>query len=127
MTFHFDEKWIYNQYINKYQSIQPNNNEFDKFIEQLISKTNYNIIITTGLKKNDIMDLDFSEIENGKFFYDVIYNPKETDFLRKGKKLKNKTQNGEKMFIYQALASFKIWHGIEPTVDDKVLEIFNND
>ena len=55
MTFHFDEKWIYNQYINKYQSIQPNNNEFDKFIEQLISKTNYNIIITTGLKKNDII------------------------------------------------------------------------
>ncbi len=80
-----------------------------------------------GLKKNDIMNLDFSEIGNDKFFYDVIYKPKETDFLRKGKKLKNKTQNGEKMFIYQALASFKIWHGVEPTVDDKVLEIFNND
>ncbi len=90
----------------------------------------FDIIInatSVGLKKNDKLDLNFPKIGKDKFFYDVIYNPKETDFLRQGKKLNNKTQNGEKMFVYQALAAFKIWHGVQPTIDDKVLEIFNND
>ena len=82
---------------------------------------------SVGLKKDDLMNLDFSKAGNNKFFYDVIYNPGETDFLRKGKKLNNKIQNGKKMFIYQAMASFKIWHGVQPTIDDKVLEIFKND
>ena len=31
------------------------------------------------------------------------------------------------MFIYQAAASFKIWHGISPEVDDKVIELLEND
>ena len=90
----------------------------------------FDIIInatSVGLKKNDKLDLNFPKIGKDKFFYDVIYNPNETDFLRQGKKLNNKTQNGEKMFVYQALAAFKIWHGVQPTIDDKVLEIFNND
>ena len=82
---------------------------------------------SVGLKKDDLMNLDFSKAGNNKFFYDVIYYPGETDFLRKGKKLNNKIQNGKKMFIYQAMASFKIWHGVQPTIDDKVLEIFKND
>ena len=36
------------------------------------------IINTTslGLKKNDKIDLNYDEIGNGKFFYDLIYNPK---------------------------------------------------
>ena len=80
-----------------------------------------------GLKKDDSLKLDFSRMGNNKFFYDVIYNPKETDFLIKGKKLNNKTQNGKKMFIYQASAAFKIWHGIQPIIDEKVLEILNDD
>tara|TARA_X000000368_G_scaffold413129_1_gene400674 strand:- start:1973 stop:2770 length:798 start_codon:yes stop_codon:yes gene_type:complete len=92
--------------------------------------TNFDMIInatSVGLKKDDRLKLDFSGMGNNKFFYDVIYNPKETDFLIKGKKLNNKTQNGKKMFIYQALAAFKIWHGIQPNIDEKVLEILNDD
>ena len=34
-----------------------------------------------------------------KSFYDVIYNPAETNFLKIGKKLGNKTENG-KMMLY---------------------------
>ena len=92
--------------------------------------TNFDMIINAtsiGLKKDDKINLDFSEVGDDKFFYDVIYNPKETDFLRKGRELKNKIENGKKMFIYQASAAFKIWHGIQPIIDDQVLKIFNND
>ncbi len=79
-----------------------------------------------GLNKETI-NLDFSEYENNKFFYDVIYNPTETNFLREAKKLGNKIENGKLMFVYQALEAFKIWHGIEPKIDSETLEIINND
>ena len=84
---------------------------------------NFNMIINAtsiGLNNNDLINLDFSKIEKGKFFYDVIYNPKETNFLKIAKKLGNETENGKKMFIYQAAAAFKIWHGVLPEIDEKV-------
>ena len=76
-----------------------------------------------GLNKDDEIDLDFSKIEKGKFFYDVIYNPKSTNFLNKGIKLGSMTENGKMMFIYQALIAFKIWHNVEPKINDKVIKL----
>ena len=46
---------------------------------------NFDMIINAtsiGLKNEDGIKLDYSQIEPNKFFYDVIYNPKETNFLR---------------------------------------------
>ena len=60
-------------------------------------------------------------------YYDVIYNPRETNFLKDGKKLGNQTENGKFMFIYQALEAFKLWHGLEPTVNNQILKLLNND
>ena len=31
------------------------------------------------------------------------------------------------MFIYQALEAFKLWHGIEPKINNETLKIFKND
>ena len=86
------------------------------------------IINATSLGLNkEAIDLDFSKFSNNKLFYDVIYNPVETNFLKEGKKLGNKTENGKLMFIYQALEAFKLWHGIEPQINNNILEILNND
>ena len=60
-----------------------------------------------------------------KLFYDVIYNPSETHFLNKGKKLGNKYENGKQMFVYQALMAFNIWHGIEPHVNEDVIQLYS--
>ncbi len=79
-----------------------------------------------GLNKESI-NLDFSKYGNNKLFYDVIYNPAETNFLKQAKKLGNKTENGKLMFVYQALEAFKIWHGIEPQINVETLEILKND
>ena len=79
-----------------------------------------------GLNKETI-NLDFSKFANNKLFYDVIYNPEETNFLKEGKKLGNRTENGKLMFIYQAFEAFKLWHGIEPQINSDILEILNND
>ena len=88
----------------------------------------FNIVINTtsvGLKENEKIELDFSDHKD-KIFYDVIYNPSETKFLLNAQKnLGNKTKNGLGMFIYQAQESFRIWHGFEPEVDEKIYTILN--
>ena len=78
-----------------------------------------------GLRKNDEINLNFSSIGKNKFFYDVIYNPKETNFLKTGKKLGNITENGKLMFIYQAISAFNIWHGVRPVVNDEVIKFLD--
>ncbi len=86
------------------------------------------IINATSLGLNsETIDLNISNIGRGKLFYDVIYNPIETNFLKVGKKLGNQTENGKLMFIYQALEAFKLWHEIEPNVNDKILNFLNHD
>ena len=79
-----------------------------------------------GLNKESI-NLDFSKYGNNKLFYDVIYNPTETNFLKEAKKLGNITENGKLMFVYQALEAFKIWHKIEPQINAETLEILKDD
>ena len=89
---------------------------------------NFDMIINAtsiGLKRDDKMNLDFSLISKNKFFYDVIYNPKETNFLKTGQSLGNITLNGKLMFIYQALSAFKIWHGLEPDVNENVTKLLD--
>ncbi len=80
---------------------------------------------SVGLNNNDNLDQDFSKIGKNKFFYDVIYNPKETNFLKKGKDLGNKTENGKKMFIFQAAEAFKIWHNIQPEINEEVRKLLD--
>ena len=80
---------------------------------------------SVGLKNDDKIDLDISKIGKNKFFYDVIYKPNETNFLKTGKKLGNRTENGKLMFIYQALAAFKVWHGIQPKINKEVIKILD--
>ena len=90
--------------------------------------SNFDMIINAtsiGLKKEDKINLDFSKFQNCEFFYDVIYNPKETNFLKDGKNLGKKTENGKKMFIYQAAKAFKIWHGIEPKINEQVIGLLD--
>ncbi len=80
---------------------------------------------SVGLKNDQKLDLDFSKITKDKFFYDIIYNPKETNFLKTGKDLGNKTENGKKMFIYQAAEAFKIWHDIQPEINEEVSKLLD--
>tara|TARA_B100001559_G_C16491368_1_gene618577 strand:+ start:718 stop:1512 length:795 start_codon:yes stop_codon:yes gene_type:complete len=76
---------------------------------------------------NEKINLDFSQVGKNKLFYDVIYNPAETNFLKEGKKLGNITENGATMFIYQAVQAFKLWHGVEPQVNFETLKLLKND
>ena len=78
-----------------------------------------------GLKQEDKINLDLTQIGKNKLFYDVIYNPTETNFLKKAKKLGNKCENGKLMFIYQAFSAFKLWHGIEPSINNETMRLLD--
>ena len=86
------------------------------------------IINATSIGLNDeIINLDFSKSGKNKLFYDVIYNPAETNFLKIGKELGNKTENGKTMFIYQAYEAFRLWHGVSPKINNEILNLLEND
>ena len=87
--------------------------------------TDFDMVINAtslGLKNDDKIEIDFSNNAPNKLFYDIIYNPQETNFLRLGKKLGNRIENGKMMFIYQAQLSFKVWHNILPKITNKLLD-----
>jgi shikimate dehydrogenase len=89
---------------------------------------NFDMIINAtsiGLKNEDGIKFDYSAAGPDKFFYDIIYNPKETIFLKRAKLFGNRTENGKMMFIYQAHRSFNIWHKIEPIIDENVIKLLD--
>ena len=88
------------------------------------------IVINTtsvGLTKDENLDLDFGDYEKNKnvLFYDLIYNPKETNFLKDAKLRGNKTMNGKMMFLLQAQIAFKIWTNISPEIDDELMRLLD--
>ena len=89
---------------------------------------NFDMIInatSVGLKKDDKINLDYSKVGPNKFFYDIIYNPKETTFLKRAREFGNKTENGKMMFIYQAHQAFTIWHKIMPNIDEETIKLLD--
>ena len=89
------------------------------------------IVVNTtsvGLTKDENLTLDFSEYEKRKkvLFYDLIYNPKETNFLKDARLRGNKTMNGKMMFLYQAMYSFQKWTGVTPEIDDETIKLLDN-
>ncbi len=89
---------------------------------------NFDVIVNAtslGLNKDDNINLDFTKVGKNKLFYDVIYNPTETNFLNTGRKLGNIFENGKFMFIYQAYLAFKLWHNVEPTIDSETVKLLD--
>ena len=91
--------------------------------------TDFHMVINAtslGLK-NETINLNFPRSGHNKLFYDVIYNPHETNFLKMGKQLGYMAENGKTMFVYQAQEAFKLWHKIEPKVNMDTLKFLDND
>ena len=91
-----------------------------------------NIVINTtsiGLIKDEEIKIDFSDYDKNFhknfLFYDLIYNPKETSFLKKARLRGNKTMNGKMMFLNQAKYAFNIWTNIMPEIDDEVIKLLD--
>jgi len=68
-----------------------------------------------GMKKGDPEVLKPAWIpaagKQPKLFYDLIYRPAETSFLKQARKKKHRTLNGMMMLVYQGAKAFECWTG----------------
>jgi shikimate dehydrogenase len=88
----------------------------------------FDIIINAksiGLKEEDEININYQQISKDKFFYDVIYSPPETNFLKSAKKYGGITKNGKMMFIYQAQKAFFAWHKVIPEIDNETINLLD--
>jgi len=58
---------------------------------------------------NSSPDLPYDLISNRSIFFDLVYNPEETLFMKKAKKIGCKAINGYQMLKYQADESWNLW------------------
>ncbi len=79
-----------------------------------------------GLNDNDKFNLKLLQNKKNKFFYDVIYSPKKTEFFEEGNSSNNLYENGLNMFLFQAQKAFSIWNKIEPKVDEDLVKFILN-
>jgi shikimate dehydrogenase len=61
---------------------------------------------------DDCPDIPYQFITEKHFLFDLIYNPAETLFLKKGRDQGAQVQNGEEMLMIQAEESWNIWNRI---------------
>ena len=54
--------------------------------------------------------LPYDKMDNHTLLYDLIYNPDETLFMKKGAAYGATVKNGLEMLLLQAFASWKFWH-----------------
>jgi shikimate dehydrogenase len=54
-------------------------------------------------------EIPYEFIGEGHILYDLVYNPEETLFLKKGKAVGATTKNGLEMLLLQAKAAWNIW------------------
>ncbi len=86
---------------------------YDDIDEKLI-KENLVIINTTPLgmypKTEECPHIPYQYITDKHLLYDLVYNPAETLFLKKGKERGAIVKNGEEMLVLQAEESWRIWN-----------------
>jgi len=66
-------------------------------------------------RRNDriVSQAVWSDIKvRNKYFFDAIFNPYETEFLKSAGRLGAKTCSGTYMMIFQALRAFHLWTGV---------------
>jgi shikimate dehydrogenase len=54
--------------------------------------------------------LPYEAMDSHTLLYDLIYNPDETLFMKKGKEHGATVKNGLEMLLLQAFASWDFWH-----------------
>lgn len=79
-----------------------------------------------GLSKKDKFGIDFIKCGTNKFYYDVIYEPFETEFFKAGNIDGNIYENGLNMFLFQAQKAFNIWHDIQPNINEELIKFIRS-
>ena len=78
ILIHFDEKWIFNDYINSYKSIEPLNEKILlEFLEKIVLNSGMDLVVSTGSKSNKYIDFikkKFIFLNKNIYFYNSFSN-----------------------------------------------------
>jgi len=113
VTFVLKKLGITYSFVSRNHSNIQNTCTYSEVNEETIH--NHQIIINTtpvGMFPNisQMPDIPYQFLTKEHFLYDLIYNPKETLFLKEGIKKETTVCNGEKMLYLQAEKSWQIWN-----------------
>lgn len=92
---------------------------FPNFDAKVLATTDVLINCTSlGLKNNPWSDLSFVKtLPHGCIVSDIVYNPRETELLKKADSLGLQTHYGSGMLVHQGALAFEIWTGLHAPTD----------
>jgi shikimate dehydrogenase len=61
-------------------------------------------------KEDECPDIPYDKLTPHHLLYDLLYNPNNTLFMKKGEAKGAVTQNGLEMLLLQAFAAWEIWN-----------------
>ena len=101
-------------FVSRYE--RPDTIQYEMVTPEVVKE--YNVIVNCtplGMYPNtDVCPkLPYEAMDNHTILYDLIYNPDQTLFMRKGEEYGAEVKNGLEMLLLQAFASWEFWHGKE--------------
>lgn len=101
-------------FVSRYE--RPGTTQYDKITPDVIKE--YNVIVNCtpcGMYPHvdECPQLPYEAMDTHTILYDLIYNPDETLFMKKGRERGASVKNGLEMLLLQAFASWEFWNGKE--------------
>ncbi|MBP1541627.1 MAG: shikimate dehydrogenase [Prevotella sp.] len=98
-------------FVSRYE--RPGTIQYKSITAEVIRE--YNVIVNStpvGMypKTEQCPDLPYEAMDSHTILYDLIYNPDETLFMKRGAKYGAQTKNGLEMLLLQAFSSWEFWH-----------------
>ena len=98
-------------FVSRYE--RPNTIQYKTITPEVVKE--YNVIVNCtplGMypKTEVCPDLPYEAMDSHTILYDLIYNPDETLFMKRGAQYGANVKNGLEMLLLQALASWAFWH-----------------
>ena len=98
-------------FVSRYE--RPDTVQYQSITPEVIKE--YNVIVNCtplGMypKTDTCPDLPYEAMDERNILYDLIYNPNETLFMKRGAERGAQTKNGLEMLLLQAFASWEFWN-----------------
>lgn len=98
-------------FVSRYE--RPNTIQYKTITPEIVKE--YNVIVNCtplGMypKTEECPDLPYEAMDSHTILYDLIYNPDETLFMKRGAEYGANVKNGLEMLLLQAFASWEFWH-----------------
>ncbi|MBO4268595.1 MAG: shikimate dehydrogenase [Bacteroidaceae bacterium] len=99
-------------FVSRYE--RPDTIQYQSITPDVVRE--YNVIINctpVGMypHTDECPQLPYEAMDSHTILYDLIYNPDQTLFMRKGAKYGAEVKNGLEMLLLQAFASWEFWQG----------------